>query len=100
MSRNITLVLLGGAVLCSCCCVLRPPWRDEPEDGTTASTSRTGGSSYSPYRRTVWWPVFFRGSSYRGGYSSPPRSGTSPGKGSSATSGGFGGTGHSVSGAS
>jgi hypothetical protein len=98
MSRNVTLVLLGGAVLCSCCCVLRPPWRDEPDDGTQ-STERSSGSPYSSYHwRTSWWPVFYGGSSR--GYAPPPRAGSGPGKGSSVRTGGFGGTGHSMSGAS
>ena len=126
-SRSITMALLGAVTLCSCCCCLAPaPQRDEevpagetegsdfgeppqlaadgtPVPGTGTSPNQTTHATHSRpfYGGPFWLPLFFgnSGSSYRGGsgVNSPPRT-QSPGGG--VTTGGFGGTGRSMTGGS
>jgi hypothetical protein len=95
MSRPITLVLLGGAMLTTCCCLMRP--RPEPqydENGNLIPQS----SSSSGYRRSSWgWMPVFWSSGSRGWGSSWGGSSGSSGIGSVKT-GGFGSTGAKVGG--
>jgi hypothetical protein len=98
MTRNVSLVLLGAAVLCSCCCCLAPPWRDRP-DGSTESTSTTRSDRSSTYRRrSSWWPVFIGGTSRGGSYSPRPGGSSGPSRSGPVTRGGFGGSGRSFGG--
>lgn len=100
MSRTVTLVLLSGVMLTTCCCLLRP--RDEPqydENGNPIPPEQRATSS--GYRRSSWgWgPVLWSSGSRGWGGSSWGRSsswgggstgGTRVGGGGSVKTGGFG----------
>ena len=79
----ISLTLIGSSLILSACIGCADSY-----DGTNRDTRRHGSGSPSGYHRT-WW-----GGSrpYVGG------SGTSIGKGSSVSRGGFGGAGHAAGG--
>ena len=119
-SRSITMALLGAVTLCSCCCCLLPAPPDDgggdggggdfsdaqefAADGTpsTATTGRNAGhqtthnsTGRSHYGGPFWLPLFFGNSYSRGpGVNSPSRTPTPGG----VTTGGFGGTGRSMTG--
>lgn len=97
MSRTVTLVLLGGAMLTTCCCLVRP--RPEPqydENGNPIPQSTSSG-----HRRSSWgWgPVLWStGSRGWGGSWGGSSSGGSRSGGSNVKTGGFGSTGAKMGG--
>ena len=124
-SRSITMALLGAVTLCSCCCCLLPAPNDDDPTGdpggsnfeeaqefaadgtpTTGTTARNSGNQTthnatgrSHYGGPFWLPLFF-GSSYSRGSSGPGVNSPSrtPSPGGGVTTGGFGGTGRSMTG--
>jgi hypothetical protein len=118
-SRNIQLVLLGVATFAVCSCCLFPAPAEEEEvveganfgevtddgSGTTATTAKNYSSNTnhstrttSGYRGPFWFPLIFGGGSSRpsgGSYT-----GSNPSNRPGVSTGGFGGTGRSVSGSS
>lgn len=103
MSKSISLVLIGSTLAAGGYFTWRalnpPPREDETEQQQRAAGAhRTSGGS-----RGFYHPWYFRsGSSWGSGVPSG-RTGTSPGRSSTSSSahgGGFGGTGHAVSGGS
>ncbi len=103
MTKSITLVLIGSTLAAggyfTWLALNPPPREDETEQQQRAAgVHRTGGSA-----RGFYHPWYFRsGSSWVPG-GSAVRTGPSPGRASTSSSvhsGGFGGTGHAVSGGS
>jgi len=107
-TRNITLGLIGSALVFGCCCVSCVDIRDEPERDANGNIVRHHRHVYFH-----WWPWYhshYYGSGWGyggyGGYGrsyapSPGRTTTGGGSrpSSGATSrGGFGGTGHATAG--
>lgn len=114
MSRTIGLVLLGGAALSACCCLIprpqpAPPVQQYDENGNPIPLAQTT-STHTTVRRhgPLWVPWYWGGSSYSSGYRSGPLfrsgssyrpSGASPvSPGGSVTRGGFGSTGRGIGG--